>query len=292
MPRETGPPGRLIPTRPAGGDRRQLHAGADRSAGGARRAAAGVRGRLSPAETTPAGRGQRVPSRAMPIAIITGSGTHALPGFEDGESVSVKTPYGAAAVTRGRFAGADALHLSRHGAGHERLSNHVEPPRQRLGAQGARRHRRGRVHGLRRGRTRRSSSDRWSCSTTCTSSPTASRMVRCARSSTARATRARPLDPARRPVLGGDPSRIVRGRGAGRARGPRRRHLRARRRPALQHPGRDRAARRLRRRRGQPDGGAGDGPVRRARAAVRADRVRDRLCQRGQARAIRRRSPG
>jgi purine nucleoside phosphorylase len=61
----------------------------------------------------------------MPIAIITGSGTHALPGFEDGESVSVKTPYGAAAVTRGRFAGADALHLSRHGPGHERLSNHV-----------------------------------------------------------------------------------------------------------------------------------------------------------------------
>ena len=61
----------------------------------------------------------------MPIAIITGSGTYALPGFEDGESVSVKTPYGAAAVTRGRFAGADALHVSRHGPGHVRLSNHV-----------------------------------------------------------------------------------------------------------------------------------------------------------------------
>jgi 5'-methylthioadenosine phosphorylase len=61
----------------------------------------------------------------MSIALITGSGTHALPGFEGGESVSIQTPYGAAAVTRGRFAGADALHLSRHGADHARLSNHV-----------------------------------------------------------------------------------------------------------------------------------------------------------------------
>jgi 5'-methylthioadenosine phosphorylase len=61
----------------------------------------------------------------MRIAIITGSGTHALPGFTASESVSVDTPYGAAAITRGQFRGADALHLSRHGAGHVRLSNHV-----------------------------------------------------------------------------------------------------------------------------------------------------------------------
>ncbi len=61
----------------------------------------------------------------MPIAIITGSGTHALPGFDGGEPVSVETPYGVAAVTRGRFAGVDAVHLSRHGSGHVRLSNHV-----------------------------------------------------------------------------------------------------------------------------------------------------------------------
>jgi purine nucleoside phosphorylase len=61
----------------------------------------------------------------MSIALITGSGTHALPGFEGGESVSVQTPYGAAAVARGRFVGVDALHLSRHGANHARLSNHV-----------------------------------------------------------------------------------------------------------------------------------------------------------------------
>ncbi len=61
----------------------------------------------------------------MPIAIITGSGTHALPGFDGGEPVSVETPYGTAAVTPGRFSGTDALHLSRHGSGHVRLSNHV-----------------------------------------------------------------------------------------------------------------------------------------------------------------------
>lgn len=35
------------------------------------------------------------------------------------------TPFGPAEVTRGRFAGVEALHLSRHGEGHVRLSNHV-----------------------------------------------------------------------------------------------------------------------------------------------------------------------
>jgi purine nucleoside phosphorylase len=61
----------------------------------------------------------------MSVAIITGSGTHALPGFEDGEELSAKTPYGTASVTRGQFAGVPALHVSRHGAGHVALSNHV-----------------------------------------------------------------------------------------------------------------------------------------------------------------------
>jgi purine nucleoside phosphorylase len=61
----------------------------------------------------------------MSLGIITGSGTHALPGFEAGEPLSVQTPYGAAAVTRGRYGDVDALHISRHGAGHVRLSNHV-----------------------------------------------------------------------------------------------------------------------------------------------------------------------
>jgi 5'-methylthioadenosine phosphorylase len=61
----------------------------------------------------------------MSIAIITGSGTHALPGFERAETVAVETPFGAAAVSRGSYSGVQALHVSRHGRGHLRLSNHV-----------------------------------------------------------------------------------------------------------------------------------------------------------------------
>jgi purine nucleoside phosphorylase len=62
----------------------------------------------------------------MAIGIITGSGTYALPRFEPAEAVEVATPFGVASVTRGAYGGVDALHVSRHGAGHVRLSNHVE----------------------------------------------------------------------------------------------------------------------------------------------------------------------
>ncbi|MGH2910527.1 MAG: MTAP family purine nucleoside phosphorylase [Solirubrobacteraceae bacterium] len=61
----------------------------------------------------------------MAIAIITGSGTHALPGFADARTEPVATPFGAVEVSRGRFAGADVLHVSRHGAGHVRLSHQL-----------------------------------------------------------------------------------------------------------------------------------------------------------------------
>jgi purine nucleoside phosphorylase len=61
----------------------------------------------------------------MSVGIITGSGTHALPGFADSEAVSVETPFGAASVTRGRYGGVDALHVSRHGPGHAVLSNQL-----------------------------------------------------------------------------------------------------------------------------------------------------------------------
>jgi purine nucleoside phosphorylase len=61
----------------------------------------------------------------MPIGIITGSGTYALPGFDGTEPESIPTPWGEALVSRGTFAGVDVLHVSRHGAGHPRLSNHV-----------------------------------------------------------------------------------------------------------------------------------------------------------------------
>ena len=61
----------------------------------------------------------------MAIGIITGSGTYALPGFEGSEPEPVTTRWGEALVSRGRVAGVDVAHVSRHGAGHVRLSNHV-----------------------------------------------------------------------------------------------------------------------------------------------------------------------
>jgi purine nucleoside phosphorylase len=61
----------------------------------------------------------------MSVGIITGSGTYALPTFEDSGTEDVATPFGTASVTRGTYAGVDALHVSRHGAGHVRLSNQV-----------------------------------------------------------------------------------------------------------------------------------------------------------------------
>ncbi len=61
----------------------------------------------------------------MAIGIITGSGTYALPGFEGAGPDPVATRWGEALVSRGTFGGVEVVHLSRHGAGHVRLSNHV-----------------------------------------------------------------------------------------------------------------------------------------------------------------------
>jgi 5'-methylthioadenosine phosphorylase len=61
----------------------------------------------------------------MVVGIITGSGTYALPGLEDGELVTLSTPFGAAGVTRGSYHGQSILHVSRHGPGHARLSSGV-----------------------------------------------------------------------------------------------------------------------------------------------------------------------
>jgi purine nucleoside phosphorylase len=61
----------------------------------------------------------------MPIGIITGSGTHALPGFDGSEPLPVDTDWGDALVARGTLAGTEVLHVSRHGEGHRRLSNQV-----------------------------------------------------------------------------------------------------------------------------------------------------------------------
>jgi purine nucleoside phosphorylase len=61
----------------------------------------------------------------MRVGIITGSGTYALPELQAGEPEDVDTEWGPARITRGAFAGVDVVHVSRHGEGHVRLSNHV-----------------------------------------------------------------------------------------------------------------------------------------------------------------------
>ncbi|HEX7298451.1 MAG TPA: MTAP family purine nucleoside phosphorylase [Solirubrobacteraceae bacterium] len=61
----------------------------------------------------------------MRIGIITGSGTYSLPELRVGAPTAVPTPFGDALVSEGRFAGAEVLHLARHGEGHRRLSSAV-----------------------------------------------------------------------------------------------------------------------------------------------------------------------
>ncbi len=61
----------------------------------------------------------------MRIGIITGSGTYALPELSAAAPEPVETEWGTTEVSRGTFAGVDVVHVSRHGEGHPRLSNHV-----------------------------------------------------------------------------------------------------------------------------------------------------------------------
>ncbi|CAA9487448.1 MAG: 5'-methylthioadenosine phosphorylase [uncultured Solirubrobacteraceae bacterium] len=62
----------------------------------------------------------------MSIGVITGSGTYALPGSNGVAREVVTTPWGEVEVSRGEIGGVEVLHVSRHGEGHPRLSNHVE----------------------------------------------------------------------------------------------------------------------------------------------------------------------
>ena len=62
----------------------------------------------------------------MAVAIITGSGTHALPGFQAAQVAEHETRFGTVEVSIGEFAGVDVMHISRHGHGHRRLSHQVQ----------------------------------------------------------------------------------------------------------------------------------------------------------------------
>ena len=57
--------------------------------------------------------------------MLTGTGTYALPGAGEGRLETVITLHGNVPVTRLEVGGVEVLHVSRHGAGHRRLSNHV-----------------------------------------------------------------------------------------------------------------------------------------------------------------------
>jgi 5'-methylthioadenosine phosphorylase len=65
----------------------------------------------------------------MRVGVITGTGTYALPGAEAlgeaGSPEAVATRFGEAFVTRAGVGEVEVLHISRHGEGHKRLSNHV-----------------------------------------------------------------------------------------------------------------------------------------------------------------------
>ena len=60
----------------------------------------------------------------MRIGILTGSGTYALDGVDGPRPV--ETRHGTAEVAQGAVGGHEILHISRHGDGHRRLSNHVD----------------------------------------------------------------------------------------------------------------------------------------------------------------------
>jgi 5'-methylthioadenosine phosphorylase len=60
------------------------------------------------------------------VGIITGSGSHSLPGLDLPSPRLVKTRFGEVALTEGLLSGVEVAHISRHGEGHQRLSSHVE----------------------------------------------------------------------------------------------------------------------------------------------------------------------
>ncbi|MDJ0463858.1 hypothetical protein [Streptomyces sp. H27-C3] len=62
----------------------------------------------------------------MRIGVITESGSYDWPHLEGAAERTVVTDHGAVSVTEGRLGDAEVVQLSRHGAGHHRLSNQVD----------------------------------------------------------------------------------------------------------------------------------------------------------------------
>ena len=61
----------------------------------------------------------------MRLGIITGSGTYSLPDLAGAQPREVGTEWGRVTVADGSLSGVEVVHVSRHGEGHVRLSNHV-----------------------------------------------------------------------------------------------------------------------------------------------------------------------
>ena len=61
------------------------------------------------------------------IGLVTGTGLYELEGLAGRRTEDVDTPYGTATVVLGELDGVPVAHVSRHGAGHARLSHQVTP---------------------------------------------------------------------------------------------------------------------------------------------------------------------
>ena len=190
----------------------------------------------------PGARGGRVGSPAMPIGIITGSGTHALPGFADAELAvardAVRDDRGVARALRGRRRPPRIPPRRRSCA----AVTPGDPPGRHPGAARPGRDRGDRLHRLRRrGPEPGARLARRLRRPALRLQPAARRLaVHVLRR--ARRPGPRPLDPPRGAVLGRGPRGGAGRRRRGGPRRPRRRGLRPRRRAALQHPERDRPA--------------------------------------------------
>ena len=62
----------------------------------------------------------------MRVGLLTGSGMYDVPGIELREPATVATAFGDVELTRGTLGAAEIVHVSRHGAGHVRVSHQVE----------------------------------------------------------------------------------------------------------------------------------------------------------------------